>query len=320
MAQPTPQDVHVDAALTDFSIAYIQDATTFIAGRALPVKPVDHKTDKYFIFNKNDWLRDDAVKRRAPGEPAPRSGFTLSTDSYDADAWWTEAPMSDLTVANADPSLPVDRALTALVTQRCLIRRERQFASTFMQSGVWGTTVVGGTDFTAWDDYSSDPQKDIDVGKKAVLTNTGYVPNKLVVGYSVHQALKRHPAIKDQIKYTSSESITAEIIAKYLELDDYLVMQSVYATNKEGGAATYAGVQFTDALLMYSKDEPGIMMPVAGVLFAWSKLTAFNAAGVAIDQYYDVRVKEDVVRGQFAHDMKITGSDLGYYFSAAAAA
>lgn len=319
--QPTPVDVHVDAALSDFSIAYIQDQTNFVAGRAMPVKPVEHKSDKYFIFNKNDWLRDDAVKQRSAGSSAPRSGFTLSTSNYDAEAWWTEAPMSDLVTANADPSVPVDRALTQLITQRCLIRRERQFASTFMGTGKWATDKVGtansGTDFTSWDDYASDPQKDIDNGKATVLTNTGFEPNKLVVGYKVHQALKRHPLIKDQIKYTSNESITAEIIAKFLELDEYLVMRAVYATNQEGGTAAYAGVEFTDALLMYSKDEPGIMMPCAATIFAWTKLTAFNASGVAIDQYYDVKTKEDVVRGQFAHAMAITGNDLGYFFSGA---
>lgn len=316
-AQPTPTDVHVDAALSDFSIAYIQEADNFVAGRALPVKPVEHKSDKYFIFNKNDWLRDDAVKQRAAGEAAPRSGFALSKGSYDAEAWWTEAPMSDLVLANADPSLPIDQALTRLVTQRCLIRRERQFASTFMTTGVWATDVVGGTDFTQWSDYASDPQKNIDDGKKKVLSQTGFEPNKLVAGYGVHQALKRHPLIKDQIKYTSDESITAAIIAKFLELEDYLVMRAIYASSEEGQTAAYAGVDFTDALLMYSKDEPGIMMPVAATIFAWSKLTAFNASGVAIDQYYDVKTKEDVVRGQFAHAMEVTGPDLGYFFSGA---
>lgn len=319
MSQPTSSDVHIDAALTDFSIAYIQDQTNFVAGRALPVRSVPHKSDKFFIFNKNDWLRDDAVKQRAPGEPAPRSGFTISNDSYSAEAWWTAVPMSDMVTANADPALPVDRACTALVTQRCLIRRERQFASTFLATGVWATDKIGGTDFTAWDDYSSDPQKDIDSGKKQILSQTGFEPDKLVVGYSVHQALKRHPLIKDQIKYTSSESITEAIIAKFLEVDEYLVMRAPYATNQEGATGTYAGIDYTDALLMYSKDG-GIMMPVAATLFAWTGLTAYNASGVAIDQFYDVNTKDDIVRGQFAHDMKVTGKDLGYFFSAAAAA
>lgn len=317
MAQPTPQDVHVDAALTDFSIAYIQDDGNFIAGRAIPTKPVPHMTNKYFIFDKNDWNRDDAVKQRAPGEAAPRSGFTLSTDSYSALAWWTECPMSDMTLKNADPSLMLDQAATRLVTQRMLIRRERLFSSNFFTTGKWATDVVGGTDFTKWDDYASDPVKDIDVAQALILQNTGREPNKLIVGYQVHKALKRHPLVRDMYKYTSAESITEAMIANALELEEYLVAKASYATNNEGGTKAYSFIQGKHALLMYADGNPSIMEPCAGAIFAWTDLTAVNQAGVAIDQYYDQKTKDDIVRGQFAFDMKVTGSDLGYFFSGA---
>ena len=325
MSQPTSTDLHVDANLTDFSIAYIQDQTNFIAGRAVPIKPVQFKSNKYPIFNKNDWLRDDAVKQRAPGEGAPRSGFTISEGSYSAEAWWTAVPLSEIVTANADPAIPVDRAATQLVTQRALIRRERLFASNFMATGKWGTdvngTAGGGTDFTSWDDYSSDPQKDVDVGKKKVWSQTGFVPNKLTVAYAVHQALKRHPLIKDMIKYVTDESVTAEIIARFLEVDEYLVMMAVYSSSNEGAAApTYAAVNGTDAALWYADGSPALMTPTAAAIFSWTGLTGINDAGIRIDQYYDQDKKEDVVRGEFAFDMKVTGSDLGYFFHNAAAA
>lgn len=317
MAQPTPQDVHIDFALTDFSVAYIQDAQNFIAGQVFPDKPVSHMTNKYFKFNKDDWNRDDAVKVRAPGEGAPRSGFTLSTDSYDASAWWTECPLSDMVVKNADPSLPLDQAATRIVTQRMLIRKERLFASKFFSTGIWATDVVGGTDFTAWDDYSSDPEKDIDVGKEKVLGNTGFEPNCLTVGYQVHNSLKRHPLIKDKIKYVSDESVTEAIIAKALGVDKYLVAKAVYNTAAEGATGVYSFIQGKNALLSYADGSPSIMEPCAGATFVWTGLTPVNASGVAIDQYYDVKTKDDVVRGQFAFDMHVTGNDLGYFYSGA---
>jgi len=40
MAQPTNSDVHVDAALTNISVAYVQNAADFVAGRAFPNVPV----------------------------------------------------------------------------------------------------------------------------------------------------------------------------------------------------------------------------------------------------------------------------------------
>lgn len=319
--QPTDTDVHIDAALTDFSIAYVQDATNFVASQVMPIKPVEHKSDKYFIYNKNDWLRNDAVKKRAVGEGAPRSGFTLSKDNYDAEPYWTAVPLSELIYKNSDPSLRIDEAATKLVTQRMLIAREIIFADSYLSAGVWDTDVSGGTDFTYWNDYASDPQKDIDDGKALVLENTGQEPNTLVVAYKVHQALKRHPLIKDSVKYTSDQSISAEVIAKFFELDKYVVMKASYSPSNEGAAVPeYDFINATNALLMYQDGDPAILMPTAATIFSWTGLTGINDAGIAIDQYYDQEKKEDVVRGQFAFDMKVTGTDLGYFFSNAISA
>ena len=48
MAQPTLNDVHVDAILTNISVAYMQDRDNFIADKVFPVIPVDKKSDKFF--------------------------------------------------------------------------------------------------------------------------------------------------------------------------------------------------------------------------------------------------------------------------------
>lgn len=319
MGQPTSTDVHADAALTDFSIAYVQDQNNFVAGSSMPWFPVQHKSDLYFVFNKDDWMRDDAVKQRAEGEGAPRSGFTLSKGSYNATPWWTAVPLSQLTQANADPSLPLDRAATQLVTQRMLIRRERLFATSFMTTGKWGKDYVGGTDFTPWDDYASDPKKNIDDAKNYMAKLTGFVPNCFTVAYTVHQALCRHPLFVDRIKYTSDASISADIIKRYLELDEYYVTKAAYSSSNEGAASpTQAFAVGPNALLTYKEGTPTVMSPTAATVFGWSGLTGLNNMGVRIDQFYDQDKKEDVVRGEFAFDMKITGSDLGVFFSAAA--
>lgn len=317
MGQPTPSDVHVDAALTDFSLAIIQDDTNFQAGSA-PVKPVQHKTDSYHIFTAGDWLRDDAVKKRAAGQGAPRSGFTLSNTTYDATPWWTAVPLDELIRANSDPSVPLDESATKLVTHRMLIRRERLYATAFLNTdSVWTTDVTGATDFTRWDDAASDPESDIATGKRTVLVGTGYEPNVLEVSYDVHIALKRHPMIKDRIKHTSSESITAEIIARFFEVDEYRIYKAIYNTAAEGATVSTSFVVGKHALLTYQDGNPAIMSPTANAIFSWSGLTGMNDAGVRIDQYYDDDKKEDVIRGEFAFDMKVTGADLGYRFKTA---
>lgn len=318
-SQPTPSDVHVDAALTDISIAYAQEEVRFIANRVFPAVPVNHQTNKFHKFDKNDWFRDDAVTKRAPGSESSGSGFGLSTGSYSCDVWATHIDIDDQVRGNSDPSVPVDDAAAKLVTQRMMIRRERQFASDYFNTGVWATDKVGVTDFSQWDDGSSDPENDIDTAGETILQNTGFLPNTLVVQMQVHNALKRHPLIKDRFKYTSGNSITPDMIAAFLGIDNYIVGMAAYATNNEDGTETYAFAMGKNALLCYVTPTPGIMVPSAGYNFVWNGLTGMNDLGIAISNI-DLRnagKKVDRVEGEFAFDLNPVATDLGYFFSAA---
>ena len=63
MPQPTQNQVHVDAILTNISVAYMQQQQNFIATRVFPVVPVSKQSDKFFTYTKNDWFRDEAQRR-----------------------------------------------------------------------------------------------------------------------------------------------------------------------------------------------------------------------------------------------------------------
>ena len=74
MTNPTLSQVHVDAILTNASVAYIQSADNFIANKVFPIVPVDKQSDLYFKYTKEDWFRDDA-KVRADGAEAAVAGL-----------------------------------------------------------------------------------------------------------------------------------------------------------------------------------------------------------------------------------------------------
>ena len=324
--QPDLRDVHVDAALTNFSIAYLQDAADFVADQVFPIVPVEHKSDKYFVWAKDAFMRRGG--RIAPfGQEAPRGGFSLSNDNYSIETWrWAFDLLPDIR-ANADPGVNMEQAASEFVMRGLLIEREVNWGTAFFTAGVWGTDVVAGTDYAAWDDpANSDPIADIATGRKAIKKNTGYLPNTLVVGFSVHEALKRHPLIVDRIKYTTSESVTQAIIARYLEIDRYLVAQSVQATNPEGETITTDFILGNHALLVYSAPAPNLMAHSGGYTFVWSRLTGMNNLGVATVRYPMPHLGTTAngvverIEGQYAYAHKLTGSDLGYFFENAAAA
>lgn len=316
-SNPTPSDVHVDTALTNISVAYMQDATNFIADRVFPDIPVMKQSDKYFTYNKNDWKRDEA-KKRAPGAESAGASGRVSTDSYLADVWALHDDVDNQTIANADAAIDPENDAAEFLMEKMLIRREREWATNYFATSVWGTDVVGTTDFVKWDDVaSSDPVEDLKNGRIKILSTTGFMPNTLVVAYEVHEALKVHPLVKDNFKYTSAASITEEMLAQFFEVDNYLVAKSIYATNQEGATAAYSFALGKNALLCYSAPSPGLKRPSAGYTFSWSGLTGLNSQGIATSRFELKRNKVIRIETEMAFDQKVVAADLGYFFSAA---
>lgn len=310
MAQPSINSVHIDRPLTNISVAYIQSQSNFIASRVFPVVPVDKKSDTYFTYTKNDWFRDEA-QRRAPATESAGSGYGLGTATYSCDVWAFHKDVDDQTRANSDSPLNPDRDATQFVTSRMLLRQEKQWAADFFVTGVWGTST---TPSALWSNYStSDPIEDIEAGKQTILTNTGFMPNTLVLGYPVFRQLKNHPDIVDRIKYTSAENITTAMLARLFELDNVYVAMATNATNNEGETAAYSLVQGKHALLAYVNPTPGLLAPSAGYTFNWTGISGGLGTNIAVSRFRMDALKADRIEAEAAWDNKLVATDLGYF-------
>lgn len=322
MAQPTLNDVHVDAILTNISIAYMQDRDNFIADKVFPVIPVDKKSDKFFTYTKNDWFRDEA-QRRAPATESAGGGYNLSTDTYSADIFAFHKDVPDQIVANADAPLNPLREAAEFVTHRLLLRRELQFVTDFMSAGVWGTTIAGtagtatsGYTATQWSNYtSSDPIEDVEAGKAQILSNTGMEANTLVLGYEVFRQLKNHPDLVDRIKYTSSQTITADMIAAMFDIPRVIVSKAIKATNAEGATQAYAFATGKTAMLCHVAPNPGLMTPSAGYTFSWTGVSGGLGQVIGTSQFRMDSIRASRVEAEMAFDNKVIGSDLGYFWN-----
>jgi hypothetical protein len=328
LPQPTVQQVHVQAALTMIATAYLQDQKNYVADQVFPVVPVEHQSDKYFAFSKDDFFRDEAQQRADTAESAG-GGFNLtSNSSYSADVWAFHKDLGEQTRRNADPAVDMDMATTKFCMQKLLIRKDRFFATTYLKTGLWGTDNVGtagGTPGTTtpafWnDDANGDPFTDIAVGQTTILQNTGFEANTLLMTFPVYQALRKHPLVVDRIKYTTradASKITPELMAGAFDVDRVLVSKAVYNSAQEGATGSYSFIAGKNALLCHVAPEPGIMIPSAGYVFAWSGFTGMNTMGVRVSQIPMPWLGLGTVRteGEMAFDMQAIGTDLGYYFS-----
>lgn len=321
MPQPSINDVHLDVALTNFSLAYFQRPDNYIATRVFPVVPVDKQSNKFWVWNKNDWMRSQ-VEIRPPGTESAGSGFSLSNTSYYANVFALHKDLDHQTAANADMNL--ERATTMWLTQQALLKMERDFVANFMTTGLWSVDYTGvatapsANQFIQWSDKTnSNPRNDIEVAKLQILGTTGFEPNTLVLGYQVYQALKQHPDFKSQIQYTSPDSLTAELLGKILDIDRVFVSKGVYATNLEGETPAYSMIQGKGAWLGYVDPAATTESATAGVTFVWTGLPGASGNQIAVGSFWLPALKVQRYEIELAYSDQVIGADLGTYFGAA---
>jgi len=323
MPQPTTSEVHVDTALSQIAVAYKLKAEDFIADKAFPVVPVKKQSDKVFKFTKEYWLRIVAGLR-APGAESRGGGFSIdSTTTYFADIHAVHMDLPLATARNSDIE-NLEQQVTEWVTQQLLMEREANWASTFFDdtgktagSDFW-YVKTGGTDFTQWDDASSDPVKDINDAIIEITKRTGIRPNKLILGPEVFAALKTNAAVKALLAYAPGTPdvkplVTAELLAKIWDLDEVLVSWATYTSSPESASSvSYNFILGKHALLVYAPPNPGILQPTGGYIFEWTEYGAgFSPAISVIDM---PELKATRIEGEMAYDMVILGPDLGIFF------
>lgn len=317
MAQPTLAGVHVDRPLTDISVAYVQNAENFISNRVFPVVPVDKASNKYFVYDKNDFLRND-VQKRADATESAGSGYDLTTADYSADVWATHMDIGEQVMANYDIPLFPMRDATVFVSQKMMQKQETEWVSSFFTTGVWGTDITGaasGTN-TYWsNETSSDPITNIETGKETILQNTGFEPNTLVLGYQVFRHLRHHPDVVDRVKYTSSNTVVASIIGALFEVERVFVAKAVKATNLEGETPNYDFTHGKHAWLGYVNPSPSVLTPSAGYRFEWTGVSKGLGVGVGVRQFFMDKEAATRVEIQSAWDDKVVASDLGYFWN-----
>lgn len=317
---PLAGDVHVNRPLTNFAQRYIQNASLFVAGQAVPLLPVTHQSDQYYIFDRDDMFRDD-VQERADGAESSGSGFKLSTDTYLAKVYSHHKDVSDRQRANQDELISLDRSAAEFVVHKMLIKRERLFATKMLSSGNW----TGGTVNKDWTAAASTPLADVRVGKRTIQEKTGMVPNKMLMGRKAYDTLMDNDDILARITGGANNAMPAMVMRTLLtqlfELDGIFVMDTVYNTANKGAALNMSFIGDDTALLYYAPNTvSGNGEPTAACQFAWTGYTGATQNGMRIRRFRMENLESDRIEADMAFDFKITGGDLGYTFTTVAQA
>ncbi len=307
MAEPTLSDLHVDQALTDFSVALFQQEGAYIARRASSEVMVAQRSNKYFVYGKNDLLRSDAEKR-SKNTPSAVRNYTLSTSDYYCERYSIAVDVSEEDTANADAALDPEEDAARITVGDLRIRMDVDWGTAFFSTGVWATESTA-----TWSGTTGDPIGDIATAVQTILQETGRRPNTLILGAeSWYSGLWQNAAVVARLPNDAPKIITADFIGAMFDFDNVLLAQGVQSTGDEGTTGTPTFIHADHALVAYVDPNAGLREATAMKTFLWTGLVGGDG-GIRTKR---LEIPEDDkmprVESDVAYDFKVISSDLGY--------
>ena len=332
MPMLTPSQVHIDAPLTNLTLAYLQSQENFIADKVFPTVDVSKQSDKYYKYNRDEFNRSGQRNLLAPRTRPERVGMSISNDNYFADVWGLATDFDEQTLANEDAALEIRSMGAQMLTHNMLIDREKDFVTNFFSDNIWGTNwdgvASGGEGATAvvnWDDYTNaTPIVDVRrLARTVQLKSGGFKPNTMVVSKAVRDVLVDHPDILARLNGGATVSNTALItnakLAEIFEVENFYVLEAIENTAAEGATESNAYIGGNNAMLCYTPASAGLRAPAAGLTFAWNSLPGASFSGLTVESFTGdfLRVEgiAEEIHVKMAYDMKIVGADLGGFIN-----
>ena len=312
---------HIDRALTNISVAYMQGDDAFIADKVFPIINVTKQSDVYFKYSKADMFRNEVQERGRGAESAGGNWNVELADPYYCRKYAFHYDITQEERVNYDKPLDVERDTTEWLSQKMLLKRELDFADKFFKTGVWSKDVqADGTTIKKWTDQMSDPVKQVNDLMLEMAEASGKKPNFAIMAPDVLYALKNHEAIMDRIKYTQKGIITLDLIASLFELDKIFVPWGIFNDGPQtpGYDELKTDMNFIykgKMLLGYRATRPSLKQPTAGYIFAWTGLEGASSYGSRM-----VRIKMDQLglgterlEMEMAYDQKVICKDMGMF-------
>lgn len=317
-------------ALSNLALAYFQSDANSFAKTIFPICPVTLSSDNYYIFDKEDLLRDNWHRKPAYGKVDP-AVLSEHTDTYACQVdqmimGIDQIRQTDLTRRMGPRTADPKQQRTKTMAGQANIHQDRLFAEKYFKKGAWeqeftgvDTTTPGDKQFIKFSNSNSDPVAFVDQKKTEIHGETGRTPNRLALGVNVFNSLKKHPAILERVKYGGSTanpaSVTLNVLAQLFEVDRVTVPLSIM---NKAGLGQNADMQYIGDpnafLLAYATDTPSIEEPSAGYIFTWDMLGNGNIFPV-LNYLGENGTHSEFIEGLMAMDMKKTADDLAMFFA-----
>jgi len=317
-------------ALSNMALAYYQSDAKAFAKTIFPICPVSLSSDNYYVFDKEDLLRDNWQRKPAYGKVDP-AVISEHTESYACTVdqmimGIDRIRQTDLNRRQGPTAARDPRAQrTRTMAGQANIHQDRIFADHFFKSGVWSNSFTGVDtttpttgQFIKFSNGNSDPVALMNEKATEMEQKTGRRPNRLALGVNVFNALQNHEGILERVKYGGTTlnpaQITENVLAQLFGMERLSVQRSIMNKAEFGQTANMQFIGDPNGfLLAYATDNPSIDEPSAGYIFTWDMLGDGNIMPI-LNYDGENGTHSEYIEGLMASDMKKTADDLGMWF------
>lgn len=238
---------------------------------------------------------------RAIGGKATRIIVDSTDPTYSCTPHALEYPIDrhQLTQAGAgDPLGQVQVGIQTLLSNAAIAEEDDVF--TEIAAGV---SAVGG--IGVWTNNSNDPIVELNGQIKAIVTATGRMPNRCLMGIDAYEAFVNNSNIKNF--FPGAPIITTEMmknaaltINPQLEI---MVTALPKDTVKMGGTASNSQIVGAEVYLFYASPQPNLMDS------SFAKTFRGGEGGIEqVRSYYEDQTRSDIYAIDWSRDFKITSS------------
>jgi hypothetical protein len=314
----------VDTVLSKLAQGYTLPESN-IANFVAPVVDVSTRAGRVLRFGKEQFAIGDYRRAYGSNIPAVQSRFDTTPFNLNQEVLAWELPIETLEDATDGPAKVDLRIIeTRNTMQRLMQSYEATVADAVSTLGIY-EAPLGYANWTAfqaanavqagggdWADANADPIKDINRLSRLVANQIGVRPNSLLLGEAVFDALVSSPRIRDNIKYTSADSINVDVLARYFNLSRGVRVAEGRKLDLTTGALSPIFPE-NAALLFYCPGNPDSgIMPTGSVTMstpAFAYTYQLSGTPFATPEY---AIKERrVIRAEFTIERSIELVGLG---------
>lgn len=259
---PLSSELTVDQLITDFSRAYMN--AEFMAEKVLPAVPTRKMRGLYATYGKDSIRTANIPVLSSDTAIAESVTYTVGKDSYALGLYRLSDIIGTLEREEADLPFQPEQDTTEHLMQLIGIDKEVRFATQVFGSTNFATgNKTALTASTYWSNYSAatgiaGPVHQVHSGINVVRGKALAAPRVMAIGAVVETVLRRHPDIRDSLKFVQTLSVMNidAAMASIFGVQEFHVIRTVKNTAVKGDADSLSDVVGKKACLLVRPATP----------------------------------------------------------------